>query len=207
MGIYRGICALAAVVLSATTIFAQETTPAAGNAETSTSKRWGIIDFSVSFLRQSADYESPLETQELMGTVVEIVGENGYWLQVSTPQPYTAWCTNMGVHEVDENGVEDWISARRYIVTVPHSTALMGFRLQDNFRFPYQATSLTEFWHRWHISLSTWFRDYVYIPLGDICSSITHVPSNVALRKSNHVRQTTWNVTKTATKRRHPRGW
>lgn len=122
MGIYRGICALAAVVLSATTIFAQETTPAAGNAEASISKRWGIIDFSVSFLRQSADYESPLETQELMGTVVEIVGENGYWLQVSTPQPYTAWCTNMGVHEVDENGVEDWISARRYIVTVPHST-------------------------------------------------------------------------------------
>ena len=122
MGIYRGICALAAALLSATTIFAQETTPAAGNAETSASKRWGITDFSVSFLRQSADYESPLETQELMGTVVEIVGENGYWLQVSTPQPYTAWCTNMGVHEVDENGVEDWISARRYIVTVPHST-------------------------------------------------------------------------------------
>ena len=120
MGIYRGICALAAALLSATTIFAQETTPAAGNAETSASKRWGITDFSVSFLRQSADYESPLETQELMGTVVEIVGENGYWLQVSTPQPYTAWCTNMGVHEVDENGVEDWISARRYIVTVPH---------------------------------------------------------------------------------------
>ena len=44
--------------------------------------------------------------------------------------------------------------------------ALMGFELCDNFRFPYQSISLTEFWHRWHISLSTWFRDYVYIPLG-----------------------------------------
>lgn len=44
--------------------------------------------------------------------------------------------------------------------------ALMGIRLKDNFRFPYQSTSLTEFWHRWHISLSTWFRDYLYIPLG-----------------------------------------
>lgn len=44
--------------------------------------------------------------------------------------------------------------------------ALLGFQLHDNFRFPYQSTSLTEFWHRWHISLSTWFRDYVYIPLG-----------------------------------------
>ncbi len=44
--------------------------------------------------------------------------------------------------------------------------AMMGFRLKDNFRFPYQATNLTEFWHRWHISLSTWFRDYLYIPIG-----------------------------------------
>lgn len=44
--------------------------------------------------------------------------------------------------------------------------AMMGIRLRDNFRFPYQAINLAEFWHRWHISLSTWFRDYLYIPLG-----------------------------------------
>jgi D-alanyl-lipoteichoic acid acyltransferase DltB (MBOAT superfamily) len=44
--------------------------------------------------------------------------------------------------------------------------ALMGFRLLDNFSFPYSAPNPSEFWHRWHISLSTWFRDYVYIPLG-----------------------------------------
>lgn len=44
--------------------------------------------------------------------------------------------------------------------------ALMGFWLPDNFNFPYRSLSLTEFWRRWHISLSTWFRDYVYIPLG-----------------------------------------
>jgi len=44
--------------------------------------------------------------------------------------------------------------------------AMMGFRLPDNFAFPYRASSPSEFWHRWHISLSTWFRDYVYIPLG-----------------------------------------
>ena len=91
-------------------------------SEENTPKRWGIIDFSASYLRQSPDYESPLETQELMGTVVEITGEKGYWLQVSTPQPYTAWCTNKGIAEVDEQGVEDWISAPRYIVTAPHST-------------------------------------------------------------------------------------
>ncbi len=43
---------------------------------------------------------------------------------------------------------------------------IMGFRLMENFRRPYFAASVGEFWHRWHISLSTWFRDYVYIPLG-----------------------------------------
>ena len=44
--------------------------------------------------------------------------------------------------------------------------AMMGIRLRENFAFPYRSRNLTEFWHRWHISLSTWFRDYLYIPLG-----------------------------------------
>ena len=43
---------------------------------------------------------------------------------------------------------------------------MMGFHLMLNFNHPYLATSLSDFWSRWHISLSTWFRDYVYIPLG-----------------------------------------
>jgi alginate O-acetyltransferase complex protein AlgI len=43
---------------------------------------------------------------------------------------------------------------------------VMGFRLVENFRRPYFAKSVSEFWRRWHISLSSWFRDYVYIPLG-----------------------------------------
>lgn len=43
---------------------------------------------------------------------------------------------------------------------------VMGFDLMTNFERPYMATSVTDFWRRWHISLSTWFRDYVYIPLG-----------------------------------------
>lgn len=43
---------------------------------------------------------------------------------------------------------------------------LMGFDLMRNFAYPYFARDITEFWRRWHISLSTWFRDYVYIPLG-----------------------------------------
>lgn len=44
--------------------------------------------------------------------------------------------------------------------------AILGFYLPDNFNFPYRSLSVTEFWRRWHISLSFWFRDYLYIPLG-----------------------------------------
>lgn len=44
--------------------------------------------------------------------------------------------------------------------------ALMGFQLPINFNSPYKASSITDFWRRWHISLSTWLRDYLYIPLG-----------------------------------------
>ena len=43
---------------------------------------------------------------------------------------------------------------------------MLGFRFPDNFRYPYISKSITEFWRRWHISLGTWFREYVYIPLG-----------------------------------------
>jgi D-alanyl-lipoteichoic acid acyltransferase DltB (MBOAT superfamily) len=43
---------------------------------------------------------------------------------------------------------------------------LFGYKLPDNFNFPYAATSLGSFWRRWHISLSSWLRDYLYIPLG-----------------------------------------
>lgn len=43
---------------------------------------------------------------------------------------------------------------------------IFGFKFLENFNFPYISKSITEFWRRWHISLSTWFRDYVYIPLG-----------------------------------------
>ncbi|HEY4908542.1 MAG TPA: MBOAT family O-acyltransferase, partial [Methylomirabilota bacterium] len=43
---------------------------------------------------------------------------------------------------------------------------LFGFRFPENFNYPYIARSMTDFWRRWHISLSTWFRDYVYVPLG-----------------------------------------
>jgi len=46
------------------------------------------------------------------------------------------------------------------------TSKLFGFRLMTNFKYPYFSRDIAEFWRRWHISLSTWFRDYLYIPLG-----------------------------------------
>lgn len=53
------------------------------------------------------------------------------------------------------------------------AAAIMGFDLMENFNTPYFATGIADFWRRWHISLSTWFRDYLYIPLGgNRCSKL-----------------------------------
>ena len=56
---------------------------------------------------------------------------------------------------------------------------LFGFNLMQNFAFPYFSRDIAEFWRRWHISLSTWFRDYVYIPLGGSKGSILFQIRNV----------------------------
>lgn len=53
-----------------------------------------------------------------------------------------------------------------YSIIAKGAAKVMGFELMDNFRQPYFSTSIAEFWRRWHISLSSWFKDYLYIPLG-----------------------------------------
>ncbi|MCB0332178.1 MAG: MBOAT family protein, partial [Bdellovibrionales bacterium] len=58
---------------------------------------------------------------------------------------------------------------------------LVGVKLWDNFLAPYQAHNVREFWHRWHITLSTWFRDYVYIPLGGSRISLTRTLVNLMI--------------------------
>jgi len=61
------------------------------------------------------------------------------------------------------------------------SARLLGFHLMRNFRHPYFSASVTEFWQRWHISLSTWLRDYLYIPLGGNRSSVRRTYVNLML--------------------------
>ncbi len=58
---------------------------------------------------------------------------------------------------------------------------LFGFSLMENFSFPYFSKNVAEFWRRWHISLSTWFRDYVYIPLGGSYGSKTKTIVNILI--------------------------
>ena len=58
---------------------------------------------------------------------------------------------------------------------------MLGFRFLENFNYPFLADSITDFWRRWHISMGTWFRDYVYIPLGGNKGGLAKQLSNIAI--------------------------
>lgn len=79
------------------------------------------------------------------------------------PQTYTGVQTLMGVLGYT---MQIYCDFSGYSDMAIGLALIMGFRLGINFDSPYQSTNLTEFWRRWHISLSSWLRDYVYIPLG-----------------------------------------
>ena len=78
-------------------------------------RRMAVVELSSIYMRQQPDYESALETQELMGTVVEIVGEQGYWREIVSPQPYRAWATEKGLIEMSEDALEDYVKAPKVI--------------------------------------------------------------------------------------------
>lgn len=77
----------------------------------------------------------------------------------------------------DINAVTAWIGAVAYLMQIYYDFSgysdmaiglgnMFGFRFRENFQYPYGAVSIQDFWRRWHISLSEWFKEYVYIPLG-----------------------------------------
>lgn len=99
-------------------------------------KRMAVTALSENMMRLEPDYESPLETQSLMGTIVEIVGEEGYWRQVVTPEPYTAWCTDLGLVEMSAEQINEYKASPKYICLAQHSgvyetPSLKGRRLSD----------------------------------------------------------------------------
>jgi D-alanyl-lipoteichoic acid acyltransferase DltB (MBOAT superfamily) len=86
---------------------------------------------------------------------------NGYFGNVAgNPGMRAAWC---GVFAF---ALQIYFDFSGYTDMAIGMAKLLGFHFPVNFRRPYLASSITEFWRRWHISLSTWLRDYLYIPLG-----------------------------------------
>lgn len=80
-------------------------------------RRMAVVETSTCYMRLEPDYESALETQELMGTVVEIVGESGYWREIVSPQPYQAWTTEKTLVEMSEDQIKAYEAAPKYIFT------------------------------------------------------------------------------------------
>lgn len=80
-------------------------------------KKMAVVELSTIYMRQKPDYESALETQELMGTVVEIVGEQGYWREIVSPQPYRAWATEKGLVEMTEEELKAYKEAPKVMFT------------------------------------------------------------------------------------------
>ena len=86
---------------------------------------------------------------------------NGYFNNLAAnPGTKTAW------HGAIAFGLQIYFDFSGYTDMAIGMAKLLGFHFPPNFRRPYLASSITDFWHRWHISLSTWLRDYLYIPLG-----------------------------------------
>ena len=119
---------------------------------------WGLFQKMVIADRVAVIVDTVFGNYYIYGTVPLVIGAVGFALQV--------YC--------------DFAS---YSSIAIGAAKVMGFDLMENFDTPYFARSISEFWRRWHISLSSWFRDYVYIPLGGepllpfekIFESVSHI--------------------------------
>jgi hypothetical protein len=100
----RALIIFLTVAMTAATMTAQE-------------KRMAVVETSTCYMRIAPDYESALETQELMGTVVEIVGEQGYWRESVSPQPYKAWTTEKTLVEMTGEEMDEYKKAPKYMFT------------------------------------------------------------------------------------------
>lgn len=102
---------------------------------------WGLFIKMVIADRVAILVDTVFDSFYMYGTVALLAGGIGFALQI--------YCDFMG-----------------YSTVAVGAAKVLGIRLMDNFDTPYFVSSISGFWKRWHISLSTWFRDYVYIPLG-----------------------------------------
>ncbi len=82
----------------------------------------GVTTLSANYMREYPDFTAELGNQALMGTPVEIIDSKGYWKKVRTPEPYTAWCVDLGVREMDENELGKYIASEKLICTADYGT-------------------------------------------------------------------------------------
>lgn len=84
-------------------------------------KTYGVVEFSANYMREQPSYTAELGNQSLMGTVVEILDEKGYWLKIKSPEPYTAWVNEKGVVKMSEEEINNYIKEPKYICVSPYS--------------------------------------------------------------------------------------
>ena len=99
---------------------------AAAQVPSGEGRRWAVVDLSVNFMREAPDYTEENGDQTLMGTVVEIVGEEGYWRQIVSPEPYKAWVNELGLTEMNEAEVNSYIASPKYICTADFTHVYSG---------------------------------------------------------------------------------
>lgn len=95
-----------------------------GIGESEAGRKYAVTTLSADYLREAPDFTAELGNQVLMGTPVEILGEDGYWRKVRTPDPYTAWCVDLGLKEMSADELEEYIRAEKLICTADYSTVL-----------------------------------------------------------------------------------
>ena len=99
------------------------------------------------------------------------------------------WIADAAFGSSDPGTALAWLGAFAYCLQIYHDFsgysdmaiglgAMFGFDIPENFRYPYASGSIKEFWRRWHISLSTWFKEYIYIPLGGNRGGAWHIYRN-----------------------------
>jgi alginate O-acetyltransferase complex protein AlgI len=116
-----------------------------------------------------------------VGAVKKIVGDSlSLWISANESQidrygTIGAWCFVFAL------GARILLDFSGYSDMAIGFARMMGIRLPPNFNWPYLATSLNDFWRRWHISLSSWIRDYLYIPLGGNRVSLPRRLTNVVI--------------------------
>jgi alginate O-acetyltransferase complex protein AlgI len=120
------------------------------------SRQTSLEDFSSGILRFTAG----LGKKVLIANSVGAVADHIFTLPPSVLPAYLAW---LGIISYT---LQIYFDFSGYSDMAIGLGRMFGFHFQENFRYPYSSRSIQEFWRRWHISLSSWFRDYLYIPLG-----------------------------------------